>query len=189
MPQKHHKKGPPKRLSRDKWLSKALDVLSEDPTHLRIDQIAHQLGVSKGSFYWHFENREDFVQALAEYWEQVDTQIVADVVAEHGGTPEERLYVLMKFIAENRPARYDLAVRAWSRIEPSIVPIVREVDAIRLNVAHGLFEEMGFSEPELTVRARAFVICHSFDQAFTIEQNRDEALEQLDARYAFFARR
>jgi AcrR family transcriptional regulator len=70
------------RLSRETWLAEALEVLAEDPAHLRVDQIAQRLGVSKGSFYWHFENREAFVTALAEYWQDADTQIVVRALAQ-----------------------------------------------------------------------------------------------------------
>ena len=68
------------RLSREAWLAEALEALAEDPAHLRVDQLAQRLGVSKGSFYWHFENREAFVCALAQYWRDADTQIVADAL-------------------------------------------------------------------------------------------------------------
>ena len=73
------------RLSRETWLAEALKVLAEDPTHLRVDQLAERLGVSKGSFYWHFENREAFVRALAEYWKDADTQSVVRAIAEVDG--------------------------------------------------------------------------------------------------------
>ena len=57
------------RLSRESWLQQALEILAEDPQHLRVDEVARRLGVSKGSFYWHFKNRSDFV--LARYCNHV----------------------------------------------------------------------------------------------------------------------
>jgi hypothetical protein len=57
-------------------------------------------------------------------------------------------------------SEYDLAVRAWAR-----------------------------HEPDLGVRTRVFVVAHSFDQLLTIGRSREEALEELDARHAFFTRR
>ena len=50
------------RLTREAWLAKALDILAENPEHLRIDELAERLDVSKGSFYWHFKNRSEFVR-------------------------------------------------------------------------------------------------------------------------------
>ena len=177
------------RLTREAWLANALDILAEDPEHLRIDELASRLGVSKGSFYWHFENRSDFVHSLAEYWRDTNTQVVADAISELDGTAEERLYALMKFVRENRSARYDLAVRAWARHEPEILPVIREVDNIRLATVRRIFADMGFEEPELSVRTRTFVVAHAFDHAMSIGLSRKETLEQLEAQYAFFTRR
>ena len=175
------------RLTRETWLQEALEVLADDPIHLRIDTLAQRLGVSKGSFYWHFENRSDFVHALAEHWRDTNTQAVVDAIGEVSGPPEERLRTLMQYIVAGQAARYDLAVRAWARIEPGILPIVREVDQIRLDTLRGLFEDLGFEEPELGIRTRAFVVFHSFESAFTHEMSSEEILRQLDARFAFFA--
>ena len=70
------------RLSKEKWLEEALLALSKDPTHLRVDEIAARLGVSKGSFYWHFEGRADFVKALAEYWRDTESGLTAQKIME-----------------------------------------------------------------------------------------------------------
>ena len=177
------------RLSRDEWLAKALEILAEDPTHLRIDELAGRLGVSKGSFYWHFENRSDFVLALAEYWRDENTKAVAGSIALSGGSAEERLYALMRFLLENHSSQYDLPVRAWARHEPDILPVIREVDEIRTMTVRSLFEEMGITEPDLGVRTRLFVTYHSFDSALTSRMSSEEALAQLDALHAFFTRR
>ena len=177
------------RLTREAWLAQALDILADNPEHLRIDEMAERLHVSKGSFYWHFENRSDFVHSLAEYWRDTNTQTVADAVEQNAGSAEERLYELMRLIVEERAAQYDLAVRAWARHEPEIVSVIQEVDEIRLKTLRDIFGEMGFKEPELGVRARLFVVMHSFEQLLTPHLSREEALGQLDIRHAFFTRR
>ena len=177
------------RLSREAWLAEALEVLAEDPTHLRVDELAERLGVSKGSFYWHFENRADFVYSMAKYWRDRNTSAVADLVVGYGGTPEERLYFLMKSILENQWAKYDLGVRAWARHEPDIVPIIREVDRIRLKTVRGIFDDLGLDESEARMRTRVFVVCLSMNDAMSIPLSQKEALEQLETRHAFFTRR
>lgn len=177
------------RLSREAWLAEALEVLAHDPEHLRIDELAEQLGVSKGSFYWHFENRADFVHSLAEYWRDTNTRAVADAIIGYDGSPEQRLYVLMKSLLENRWNRYDLAVRAWARHEPDIVPVIREVDTIRLKTLRGIFDDMGLEESEAKMRTRVFVTYHSFEDALSIPLSRKEVLDQLETRHAFFTRR
>ena len=177
------------RLTREAWLQKALDVLAEDPEHLRIDELAERLGVSKGSFYWHFDNRSDFIHAMAEFWRDVYTAAIADQVSEYGGSAEERLRAIMRQILDNKVAQYDLAVRAWSRHEPSIRPVIREVDEIRTKTVRGFFLEMGFDEEEANMRSRLFILCHSLEDAFSIPLSQKEAHKQIDTRLAFFTRR
>ena len=83
----------PSRYSRDEFLARSLDVLSQDgESKLRIDRLVDQLGVTKGSFYWHFENRADFVRSLADYWARSSTQVVIDDLETMAGSPEDRLF-------------------------------------------------------------------------------------------------
>ena len=177
------------RLSREAWLAEALEVLAEDPTHLRVDELAERLGVSKGSFYWHFENRADFVHSMAEYWRDTNTTEGALAVAEYEGDPEERLYFLLKNLLQHEWARYDLAIRAWARHEPDIVPVIREVDRIRMKTVRGIFDDMGLGPSEAAVRTRVFTVAFSFDHALSVSLTRREALEHLESAHAFFTRR
>lgn len=57
------------RLTREEWLAKALEVLArKGVAGMRIDALSKALGVTKGSFYWHFKNRDDFTKNLLDYW-------------------------------------------------------------------------------------------------------------------------
>jgi AcrR family transcriptional regulator len=69
------------RLSRDEWLEQALEVTSRKPHgKLRIHELVKHLGVTRGSFYWHFKDREDFVRSLGEYWDRWSTDQVIHAV-------------------------------------------------------------------------------------------------------------
>ncbi len=173
------------RLTRESWLQQALDILAEDPEHLRIDELAERLGVSKGSFYWHFENRSDFIRAMAEYWRDKYTSDVREEVF----AAKDQLREILKETLVDKVSRYDLAVRAWARHEPSINSVIQEVDKIRLQSLREIFSELGFDEADARTRARVFVACHSFEDALSIPLSRKQAQEQIDARHAFFARR
>ena len=175
-------------MSQEAWLQQALDTLAEDPAHLRIDELATRLGVSKGSFYWHFRNREDFVHRLASYWRDQYTLVVIGAVSSADGSPEERLRLLLTQILAERYARYDLAVRAWARLEPGILPVIREVDELRIKTLRRLFREMGFRGTELEMRTHIFVVYHSFEEALSVELKRKKARDQIDAQLAFFTR-
>lgn len=178
----------PRRLTREDWLRRALEALAESPTHLRIDHLSERLGVSKGSFYFHFKNRADFVHALAEYWRDGYTTTVAEAVSELEGKPEEKLRFLMEALIERGSTSMDIPIRALGRIEPGIMDVIREVDEIRLQTLRTIFSEMGFAGDELEMRTRVFVTCHSFDDSLSVELSKEEALAQVPARVAFFAR-
>ncbi len=176
------------RLTREAWLQQALEVLAEDPEHLRIDELAARLGVSKGSFYWHFENRSEFIQAMATYWRDTYTSTVAEEILAANHSAEDRLRGILEEVLIGKVARYDLAVRAWARHEPDIRPVIHEVDEMRLKILTGLFLEIGLDEAEARTRARVFVACHSFEDALSVPLNRQETRRQIESRLAFFTR-
>ncbi len=66
-----------KQLQRFDWLQRALTVfVSEGIDAVRITRLADDLGVTRGSFYWHFENREDLIDALVSYWKDKNTAAI-----------------------------------------------------------------------------------------------------------------
>ena len=68
-----------KNFTRKKWLEYALEILiKEGNTKLRIDHLVRCMGVTKGSFYWHFKDRDDFILSLVEHWAKVSTQVVVE---------------------------------------------------------------------------------------------------------------
>ena len=82
------------RLSREEWLMLALEeVAREGGAKLRIDKLVEGLGVTKGSFYWHFKDREDFVQSLVEFWAEYTTTKVIEIMSQARGDAQERLRV------------------------------------------------------------------------------------------------
>ena len=58
------------RLTRERWVEEGLLALQADgPAALAADRMAKRLGVSRGSFYWHFANAVDFEAAVLAGWE------------------------------------------------------------------------------------------------------------------------
>jgi AcrR family transcriptional regulator len=179
----------PNRYSRDEFLARSLDVLSEDgEAKLRIDRLVGELGVTKGSFYWHFENRADFVRSLADYWARSSTQVVIDDMEAMAGSPEERLLSLMKMVSRQDLAGHDLAMRTWASHEPEVASIVRKVDRMRLTFVRSLFKEMGFEGDDLEARTRIFVTANSLQRGILVREPKDKRQESLRQWHAFFTR-
>ena len=176
------RKRPPTRLNRDEWLARALDILAlEGRAKLRIDTICNALGVTKGSFYWHFKDRDDFVRSVVQFWSDRFTDPVMERVSRLGGSAQERMKALMHAVSEGRFARHDVSIRAWAAQDPELVAaIVKAVDQQRLAFAGSLFSEMGFDGPEAEMRARALVAYLSFEESVLAKSSKKDRSEMLD---------
>ena len=178
-----------KRLSREQWLSSALEVLSkEGNAKLRIDAVTNDLGVTKGSFYWHFKDRADFVRSIAAYWAKYSTEQVIEMINQSQGTASDRLFNLMDFLCRKDHGKYDVSVRAWAAQEPEVARIVKKVDVRRLAFVRSLFIELGFKGRELEMRTRTFVVFHSLELGSFARGTKKERLQLLKLRHAFFTR-
>jgi AcrR family transcriptional regulator len=143
-------------LSRDRWVDAALDALAERGIDaVAVEPLARRLRVTKGSFYWHFRDRDALLEAMLRRWEEVATTAIRDEVESGGGTPEAKLRAL--FAVAVRSARMDLetALRLWARRDGRVRRAVERVDERRMRYLVELFEALGL-EPE-EARARSFL--------------------------------
>jgi AcrR family transcriptional regulator len=180
----------PARLSREEWLARALEVLGKKGAgQLTVESLARQLGVTKGSFYWHFTDRADFFRQLIEYWDERFTQTVTTEISELGGSAEERLLELMRLVHSKRLDRFEMPVRAWAQQNPALAPLVRKVDRHRTLFVRSLFLEMGFDEDEADMRTRIF-LTYMITQRFLLPSTAgSNQLADLRKRAAFFTHR
>ena len=96
----------PTRLSAIDWANAALDVIAEDGVAgVAVEPLARRLGVTKGSFYWHFPSREALLAAALERWEAMEQETVFGKL-EGFPEPGERLRALFQLVAhELKPHR------------------------------------------------------------------------------------
>ncbi|MEY4213113.1 MAG: hypothetical protein RL458_1339, partial [Pseudomonadota bacterium] len=107
-------------LTPEAWIDAATDVLvSEGIDHVRVDVLARQLGVTRGSFYWHFRDREDLLRRVLQAWSERATLALTRRLASASSDPRERLRDMISLPhrgrAAERAARIELAIRAWAR--------------------------------------------------------------------------
>jgi AcrR family transcriptional regulator len=177
------------KLTRKKWLEFSLDLLiREGNAKLRIDTLVQSLGVTKGSFYWHFKDRDDFILKLVEHWTLVSTQKVVEHMKQVQGSADERLFELTKYIINNDLTRYDIAIRAWALMEPQIAYLVRKVDKQRLGFIRDLFSEMGFEGKELEMRSRTLVTFHAMEHGLLTKNTQIHQIDMMRMRHAMFTR-
>ena len=178
------------RLSREEWLRQALDILAkEGQAKLRVRELADRMGVSTGSFYWHFKNRADFVEQLVEYWAEFSTQQIAVRVRSATGDAKSRLLQLMQAIDEGDLGKFDIPIRAWAAQESTVARVVKKVDKSRVSVVRQLFADMGFTGRELEMRVITFATFHSLEHGLFERPSRRERKELIQIRHAFFTKR
>jgi AcrR family transcriptional regulator len=145
------------RTPRSGWIDEGLRALAAGgPDAVRIEPIAKALGVSKGGFYWHFEDRRALLEEMLDAWERVSIDEVIERVESEGGDARARLRRLSALAgAGDELLRIDLAVRDWSRRDASVAKRLRRADNRRMAYMRSLFAE--FSDDEEEVEARCMI--------------------------------
>ena len=177
-----------KRLSREDWLREALLDLAADGIPKTIDQLVDKLGVTKGSFYHHFTDREDFIVSLANYWDEAFTRTAASAALESTDAPEEQLWTLITEIEARRLWAVDLPIRNWGLHNAEVAAAVNRVDRFRLNTLRQIFAKLGFKKEELEARTRAFVTLFSLGNSISDQMPESRRKKHLKALHEFFCR-
>lgn len=137
---------PKQNLSAEQWAEAALEALAAGGLEaVAVEPLARKLGVTKGSFYWHFANREALLRAALDLWEKHET---SDAVAglDQEPDPYERIVKLFKRgNASYRAGRLYLALAASSD-DPAVGQVVRRVSAQRLEYLERCYRALGLSE-------------------------------------------
>ena len=145
------------RKQRDDWVRAGLRRLARQGIDgVRVEPLAKDLGVTKGSFYWHFGDRPDLLSAMLETWSKIATEAVIEQAEEAGEEPQARLARLTTIASEGFDARLELALRDWGRRDPAVGRVVDEIDGRRMDYLRQLLRESGFAP--IDVEARAFLI-------------------------------
>jgi AcrR family transcriptional regulator len=178
-PENRLEKTKKKRLTKDVWLAKALSLINEEgPSCLGLRYMTEKLGVTTGSFYWHFESLENFIVEIMNYWQQ-EYNVKATELSEVVGTsftPRERLTALTAAILTNDSGRYDLGIRAWAATNEVVANYVEKVDKFRVTFVKDIFKAMGFEGVDLVIRVENYLNYVSFYQSINI----DFSVESID---------
>lgn len=140
----------------DAWVRAGLALLASDGIQaVRIEPLAARLGVTKGSFYWHFEDRAALHAAMLEAWATTATRDIVRRVDAHVAPPAGKLRHLIDLTALNgRLARLETALRSWARHDAAVAAAVGTIDAERIAYVSALLVAMGIPPDRARVRAR-----------------------------------
>jgi AcrR family transcriptional regulator len=146
-------------LSARDWLDQGLRALAENGfTALKAEPLAKAMGVSRGSFYWHFADIGAFHAAILNHWREVAAeQIIAGLEA--ASKNENPLPLLLRQAFGGKLA-LEKAVRTWATVDPAAQAAVQAIDRRRLGYVENLIKRTGLSAD--VARARAQILYWAF---------------------------
>ncbi|GAA3394774.1 TetR/AcrR family transcriptional regulator [Cryptosporangium minutisporangium] len=139
-------------LTADDWATEALLVLGERGLPgVAVEPIAARLGATKGSFYWHFPNRDALVEAALTRWEELTEAIITAMDAEPD--PILRLRRLFRHVVTGATSNGVELTLLGNADDPRVAPVLSRVTARRMAYVTSVFAAVGFAEREARQRA------------------------------------
>jgi len=152
---------------------------------VRVLPLAKKLRLSRGSFYWHFENRQDLLDAMLDWWDREMTDVVIDRANAARGGAKKRLLLAAENIVTNDLTRYDSAIRSWAQGDKKAAKALRRVIRKRLDYISGVFEEAGFPLGEARARGDLLAVYLMSEAAIHIEESLETRLRLVRRQVRF----
>ncbi len=153
-------------LTAEDWVRAAVGAIEEGGVGaVAVEPLAKKLGVTKGSFYWHFENRDALLRAVLEWWQREATEAAISATRSIAA-PRERLVRLTEEAFGDDPHRvgsspereislgrtFELAI-SDAADDPIVRPVLRHVTERRIDYLEECYRSLGFSPEEASHRA------------------------------------
>ncbi|WP_246590147.1 TetR/AcrR family transcriptional regulator [Marinobacterium ramblicola] len=164
------------RGSPDLWLDAAGEILLESGVEaVKIAALAKKLKLSRTSFYWFFQDREELLDALVKKWKDKNTgNLIRQSQAYADSLAEATLNVFDCWLDQSLfDSRFEFAMRSWALQSKAILEEVQLADRQRLEALCTMFQRYGFDETAADVHARTIYLV----QIGYISMQTDESLE------------
>jgi AcrR family transcriptional regulator len=172
------------RLTRARWIEEGLNALKIDgPSALAADRMAKRLGVTRGSFYWHFANALDFEAAVLGEWEERWTNRIIAAVENGPPSPDTKLKSLIQKTGGLDASIYASAKR-MAQNHPELSALMNRVDSRRIDFVTSILESAGIPAQIARLRAR-IVYSWAMGQMLTSSEGAPVPTEVTDALSAF----
>jgi AcrR family transcriptional regulator len=175
-------------LQRFDWLLAALEIfVAEGIDAVRITRLADDLGVTRGSFYWHFVNRDELIAALVEYWRDKNTSVITDSVS-NASSLSDGIFRFFDTCVDNHQfdPRLDLAIREWARRSEDIRQQVDAADSARVAAITDFFTRFNYPMPEAFIRARVIYFAQIGFYALDVKEPLATRVSYTEAYYQAF---
>ena len=175
-------KGQDRTLGRGDWIAAALRILiAEGVDSVKVIRLADRLGVTRGSFYWHFTSRDELLATLLEAWEAKNTQaILGRARHTHRDLTSAVLDIFALWVdrALFDPG-LDFAVREWARRSTTVHDAVRRADDRRVKAIAGIYRRAGMTAIDAFIRARILYFMQIGYYALDLRETIEERMRYL----------
>lgn len=133
------------KISKEKWIKGGIKLLrKESHASIKIDILCKKLKISKGSFYHHFKNINDYIEELVKFNFEVSTK---SIIEGSKGIDQsiEKLESLRLFVHHLDP-KVEIGFRAWSTHHPIVDKYQKKIDKVRMNYLYELILGLGISK-------------------------------------------
>ena len=121
------------KLNRETWIAAGINQLKEfGPNGVSGEKIARRLDVTRGSFYHHFINMDDFIEVLLDHWQNKHTLEILEQIITRECNMEEKMGLLLES-AWNTDADLEIAIRQWAFINEVVRIRVERTDRLRIS--------------------------------------------------------
>ena len=166
-----------KSLTKDDWLRAAMELLrTRGIGGVRVLTLAKRMRVSRGSFYWHFENQQDLLDSMLDWWDRQMTDTIIEQTGSVRGSAEKRLFFAAELILRDGYSRYDSAIRSWAAGDKKAARVMRRVIKKRLDYIFRLFREAGFPPAEARARGDLLAVYLMSEEVILIDKSLKDRL-------------
>ncbi len=136
----------------------ALALLArEGVAAIKIPRLCSELGVTKGSFYWHFDDLQQLMEAMADRWSAVQSDAVRALGAIDSIPVEQRIENMATLLVDQSTWIVEATVREWARTDPKVAGAVQALERKVFDIVNQTMLELGFDETQSRLRAGAMV--------------------------------
>lgn len=169
------------RQSKKSWLDAALQALASGGVDkVRVESLAKNLGVTKGSFYWHFKDREQFLDELLNFWAEQSTQTVI-TNPNYPTDSKERVRAVAEDIVRRDLGKMDPHIRSWTQYDKRRGKVVAKIDKMRFEFLRDLFLAAGFSITGASLRAQSLYRYVLGEQFISVRESMGQRVQRMQA--------
>ena len=130
---------------------------------VKIETLAKALGISKSGFYWHFNNRDELLDCLLDFWVHEVTEVITENTEVLALDPMTRLRHTAEIILDYHLVRYEIGIRQWALKNKKAAEVVALVNKRRMGFIGEALRELGFAGEDLEMRTMLFVCYHTWE--------------------------